>query len=105
MNIEKYTQNTQSAIMEAQNIAVECGNQTLEPEHIHLALLRQKDGLIPKLLTYMNVDYRALERDVADEVDKLPKVSGSNSQPGMTARFSKILMNAEKISENHLLVA
>ncbi len=95
MNIEKYTQNTQSAIMEAQNIAVECGNQTLEPEHIHLALLRQKDGLIPKLLTYMNVDYRALERDVADEVDKLPKVVGGG-QMYAGSKLNKLLSDAEK---------
>ena len=55
MNIEKYTQNAQSAIMESQNIAIANGHQTLEVEHLHMALLTQKDGLIPKLLKYNNV--------------------------------------------------
>ena len=50
MNIEKYTQNAQNAVMECQNLGISSGNQTLEPEHLHMALLRQHDGLIPKLL-------------------------------------------------------
>ena len=50
MNIEKYTQNAQGAIIDCQNIAVEEGHQQIDGEHLHLALLMQKDGLIPKLL-------------------------------------------------------
>ena len=56
MNIEKYTQNAQSAIMDCQNIAISEGHQMLDGEHLHLALLMQKDGLIPKLLQYNKVD-------------------------------------------------
>ena len=47
MNIEKYTQNAQSAIIDCQNIAIEEGHQQIDGEHLHLALLMQKDGLIP----------------------------------------------------------
>ena len=43
MNIEKFTQNAQSAIMDCQNIAISEGHQVLEGEHLHLALLMQKD--------------------------------------------------------------
>lgn len=99
MNIEKYTNNAQQAVMDSQNIALAEGNPNIDGEHIHLALLKQEDGLIPKLLQSMGVNIIAAIRDVQAEVDKLPKVSGSNSQPGMTARFSKLLMNAESISE------
>ena len=80
MNIEKYTQNAQSAIIESQNLAIENGNQSLEAEHLNLALLRQKDGLIPKLITYMGADPKAVEAAVAFEVGKLPKVSGDAGQ-------------------------
>ena len=45
MNIEKYTQNAQGAIIDCQNIAVEEGHQQIDGEHLHLALLMQKDGL------------------------------------------------------------
>ena len=40
MNIEKYTQNTQNAIMDCQNIAIEMGHQQIDGEHLHLALLK-----------------------------------------------------------------
>ena len=56
MNIEKYTQNAQNAVMECQNMGISMGNQTLEAEHLHLALLQQKEGLIPKLLTNMGAE-------------------------------------------------
>jgi ATP-dependent Clp protease ATP-binding subunit ClpB len=99
MNIEKFTQNAQQAVMDAQNLAIVEGNPTIDGEHIHLALLKQEDGLIPKLLQSMGVNIIAVTRDVQTEVGKLSKVSGSNAQPGISARFSKILMNAESIAE------
>ena len=77
MNIEKYTQNAQSAIMDCQNIAISEGHQMLEGEHLHLALLMQKDGLIPKLLQYMKVDVTAVIGDLQEEIEKYPKVSGA----------------------------
>ena len=56
MNFDKYTQNAQAAIADCQNIAIENGQQQLEGEHLHLALLRQREGLVPRLLTYMGLD-------------------------------------------------
>ena len=56
MNIEKYTQNAQGAIMDCQNICIEEGHQQIDGEHLHLALMQQNDGLIPKLLKYMGKD-------------------------------------------------
>ena len=44
MNIEKYTQNAQQAVMDCQNIAISEGHQMLDGEHLHMALLMQKDG-------------------------------------------------------------
>ena len=74
MNIEKYTQNAQSAIMDCQNIAISEGHQMLEGEHLHLALLMQKDGLIPKLLQYMKVDVTAVIGDLQEEIEKYPNL-------------------------------
>ncbi len=99
MNIEKYTQNAQAALMEAQNIALENGNQTLEGEHIHLALLQQEGGLIPKLLGLMGVDAAMVTADVLAAVDAFPKVSGDAGQIYASRSFSKILASAEKEAE------
>ena len=99
MNIEKYTQNAQSAIMDCQNIAISEGHQMLDGEHLHLALLMQKDGLIPKLLQYNKVDVTAMIADLQEEMEKLPKVMGNADNMYSSRRLSQILMNAEKIAE------
>ncbi len=100
MNIEKYTQNAQQAIMDCQNIGLSEGNQTLDVEHLHLALLQQNEGLIPKLIKNMGVDSARLESDVRAEVDRLPKVSGNAQNIYMSRRLSKVLADAEKEAEN-----
>lgn len=76
MNIEKFTQNAQSAIMDCQNIAISEGHQMLDGEHLHLALLMQKDGWIGKLLKYMEVEPAYMIAELQEEIEKLPKVSG-----------------------------
>lgn len=96
MNIEKYTQKMQTAVMDAQNLAVENGQQTLEVSHLHLAILSDRDGLIPKLLYAMNVDVDSMRRDVQASVDGLPKVSGGDGQVYMSAKLNKVFIDAEK---------
>lgn len=97
MNIERFTQNAQNALMEAQNIAGENGNQSLDPEHLNLALLRQKDGLIPRLLNYMQIDSNSVENALNDEINKLPKVSGSGAEGVyLSQRLNSLLSKAEK---------
>ena len=99
MNIEKYTQNAQSAIIDCQNIAIEEGHQQIDGEHLHLALLMQKDGLIPKLLKFMEVNTGEIIGALESEIDKLPKVSGSAENMYSTRRLQQIFLNAEKKAE------
>ena len=45
MNIEKYTQNAQQAVLDCQNIAVAMGNQMVDGEHIEYNYRRIKHKL------------------------------------------------------------
>ena len=99
MNIEKYTQKAQEAIIDCQNIAVEEGHQQVDGEHLHMALLMQKDGLIPKLLKYAEINPGELIGAVQTELDKLPKVSGGADQMYSTRRLQQIFADAEKKAE------
>ncbi len=98
MNFDKYTEKARSAVVDCQNIAIENGNQQLEGEHLHLALLKQDQGLIGRLMEYMQMPKQAMINDVQAELDKLPKVQGGGQLYAST-RFNKLLMDAEKISE------
>ena len=60
MNMERMTEKARGAIIDSQKIGVEEGHQQIDGEHLHMALLLQQDGLIPKLLDYMSVNKGAL---------------------------------------------
>ena len=98
MNIEKYTQKMQGAILDAQSIANSYGQ--LEIAHVHYAIISDSDGLIPKLLEAMNVDVNSLKADLKSDLEKLPKVSGSSAQLYMSSELNNVLTKAEKIASD-----
>jgi ATP-dependent Clp protease ATP-binding subunit ClpB len=98
MNFDKFTQKAQEAVMECQNIAISEGHQQLDGEHLHLALMMQQDGLIPKLVKYMGVDKGRIIGDLEAEMEKLPKVAGGGDNMYATRRLNQLLQNAEKIA-------
>lgn len=98
MKIEKFTQKAQEAIMESQDIAISMGHQAIDTEHLHLALLRQEGGLIPRLYRYMDVDVDEVKEELERELEKLPKVEGTETLYG-TRRFNKTLLDGEKQAE------
>ena len=55
MNIQKFTQKSVEAINDCEKLAYEYGNQEIEQEHLLVALMRQEDGLIPKLIEKMEI--------------------------------------------------
>ena len=100
MNIERYTQKMQGAILDAQSIANSYGHQQLEIAHVHYAIISDSDGLIPKLLEAMNVDVNSLKADLKSDLEKLPKVSGSSAQLYMSSELNNVLTKAEKIASD-----
>lgn len=100
MKFDKFTEKAQMAVGESQELAIKLGNQQIDGEHLHFALLSQDDGLIPKLIKYMGIDQNAVATDVAAELEKLPKVSGGNATVYPSNRFSRLVMEAESIAQN-----
>lgn len=95
MNIDKFTEKAQQTIGYAQEIAVRLGHQQLDGEHIHMALMKNKDGLIPRLINYMGQNVEPVKRDIEKELEKLPKVYG-NTEGSLyaTGRFDRLLVQA-----------
>ena len=77
MTLQNFTQKSQEAIQDAQNLAIRNNHQQLEQIHLLAALLQQEGGLIPQLLTKMGVTVESLSAAAMAEVNKLPGVTGA----------------------------
>jgi len=113
MNLNRYTEKAQEAVLGAQQLAEQSGHPEVAPEHLLLALVAQRDGIVPALLGKMNIDPNQLGPKVQALVDQLPRVSGG-AQAGISARLRKVLAAAEQesaqlkdefVSTEHLFLA
>jgi ATP-dependent Clp protease ATP-binding subunit ClpB len=111
---DKFTVKSQEAIQNAGTLATENGNPELLPLHLLAALLQDKEGIIVPVLQKVGVATDQLTSKAQEAIGKLPKVSGSGSQPGMSNALQKVLDQAfkeadnfkdEYVSTEHLLLA
>jgi ATP-dependent Clp protease ATP-binding subunit ClpB len=111
---DKFTVKSQEAIQSAGTLATEHGNPELLPLHLLSALLEDKDGIIVPVLQKVGVATDQLIAKTQEALGKLPKVSGSGAQPGMSNAMQKVLDQAfkeadnfkdEYVSTEHLLLA
>ncbi|HWE11289.1 MAG TPA: ATP-dependent chaperone ClpB [Solirubrobacteraceae bacterium] len=101
MDSNRLTVKTQEALHDAQTTALRLGHTELDTEHLLLALLEQRDGLIPRLLTGADVDPDALRAALHQALERRPRVSGpgSSGQIGVTRGLSRVLDAAEQEAE------
>ncbi len=113
-NTNRFTQKSEEAILAAQNLAERNGNSQVEPEHLLLALLDQGDGVVPQVLSKLNLAVGALAQQIRAEINKYPRVSGGGVQVGISQRLRTVLLRAhdelgqfgdEYVSTEHLLLA
>jgi ATP-dependent Clp protease ATP-binding subunit ClpB len=113
-NINRFTQKSQEALLAAQGAAERNGNSQVEPEHLLPALLEQGDGVVPQVLTKMNIAVGRLLQQINSELNRLPRVSGGNVQVNISPRLRTVLVRAhdelaqfgdEYVSTEHLLLA
>jgi len=99
MNLDKYTQKSQEALLSAQNLAQEYNHQSIEPTHILLALLQQEDGVVPALVTKIAGSTQALLNEVKEDLNRRPQVRGSNVEVGLSRPAVDVLQAAERYAK------
>ena len=113
MNMNKYTEKAQEAVLGAQQLADREGHPEITPEHLLLTLLEQRDGIVPEIVRKMNADPAALAAAVRAEIQKLPRAHGG-TQVTLSPRLRQVTDAAEQeaerlkdeyVSTEHLLVA
>ena len=114
MRWDRFTLKSQEAVQAASSSAGEHGNPEILPLHLLAALLEDRDGIIVPVLEKVGVPTAQLRVQVTDALAKLPKVTGSGAQPGMSQAMQRTLEQATKeaehfkdeyVSTEHLLLA
>ena len=110
---EKLTVKSQQAMQQAQERATELGNPEIQPVHLLLALIEDREGVIPAVLEKIGVPTERLESDLHSIEEKLPRVAGASTQPAVSQGLNKVIDQAfreaanfkdEYVSTEHLLL-
>ncbi len=76
MNLNRYTEKAQEAVIEAKQLAEEFSHQEVTPDHLVLALVEQEGGVVPRLLKLMQLQPDSIATPVRATLAKAPKLSG-----------------------------
>jgi ATP-dependent Clp protease ATP-binding subunit ClpC len=114
MRQERFTEQAQEALQTSQQMAMQFKHSQWDVEHILLALLVQRQGLVGEILKEINVDAEMMRNRVEEALEKTPKVSYQTGQIYATPRIAMLMQKAEEearrlkdefISTEHLLIA
>jgi len=112
MNLNKFTEKAQEAVMTAQNLASEGTHAEITPEHLLVALVEQENGIVPSLFRKMTLDPRNVAAEARKLLDSLPKTYGADvrlsprmSLIGQSAQAEATRLQDEYVSTEHLLLA
>ena len=72
MNLDKFTQKAQEALLQSQQLASDLHHQQIEPAHLLLALLKQDQGVVPAIVTKVAGSPIALREAIQKELDDQP---------------------------------
>jgi ATP-dependent Clp protease ATP-binding subunit ClpB len=110
---DKFTVKAQEALQGTQDVAGRFGNQQLEPLHLLLALVQQKEGIVPSLLARLGVPPASVAKEAEKGIENLPKVGGI-ADHYLSPALKEVLDQASKeteqfkdefVSTEHLLLA
>jgi ATP-dependent Clp protease ATP-binding subunit ClpB len=112
MNLNKFTEKAQEAVLASVQLARDLNHAQVEPEHLLAALAEQADGVVPAVLQKLKTDPVALAQALRDHLSRQSKAYGG-SEPGLSPRLRVVLdaaqadartMQDEFVSTEHLLL-
>ena len=96
MRMERLTSKLQSALADAQSLAIGKDNSQIEPAHLMLALIDQKGGSVRPLLMQVGFDVNTLRADLVGMVEQLPQVSSPTGDIQTSQPLYRMLNLADK---------
>ena len=117
MRFDRFTERAQDAANRSIEILQRYGHNQVDTEHILLALLEQPDGVVPQILSKLNVDVNAMRAKLEEILRQSPKAAiygGGTGQVFITPRVKRVLdlaqeeanrLKDEYISTEHIFLA
>jgi ATP-dependent Clp protease ATP-binding subunit ClpB len=99
MRMDKLTSKLQSALADAQSMAVGRDHTQLEPAHLLLALLNQQGGTVAPLLAQAGVNVPALRSQLNSQLDGLARLKEATGEIALSAELGRILNLADKLAQ------
>jgi ATP-dependent Clp protease ATP-binding subunit ClpB len=112
MNLNKFTEKAQEAILASPQLATELNHAQVDPEHLLVTLLEQREGVVPTVLQKLNAEPAAVARTLREYLGRQPKAYGG-AEPALSPRLRVVLdaaqaearsMQDEYVSTEHLLL-
>jgi len=97
MNLNQFTVKSQEAIQKAQQIAMEFGNQSIEPQHLLEGILQTDENISVFLMKKSEAELSLIRERNRENLEKLPKVEGGNIYLSQSA--NKVLLDAPNIAK------
>src|SRR3989449_984540 len=113
MRLDKFTVKAQEALQAAQSMADQHDHQAIEPEHLLVALLEQREGVVGPVLAKLGARPEAIRRELQAALGKLATVKGASGhylgertrQALDRAQAEAERLKDEYVSTEHLLLA
>jgi ATP-dependent Clp protease ATP-binding subunit ClpB len=113
MRVDKFTVKAQEALQAAQSMADQHDHQAIEPEHLLVALLEQREGVVGPVLAKLGARPEAIQRELQAALGKLATVKGASAhylgertrQALDRAQAEAERLKDEYVSTEHLLLA
>ena len=99
MRMDKLTGKFQSALADAQSLALGGDQQFIEPVHVMIALLDQDGGTVRPLLTQCGVNVASFRTALGQVLDRLPKVEGTGGDVQISSDLLKLLNLTDKLAQ------
>ena len=99
MRMDKLTARFQTALADAQSMAVGRDNQFIEPVHLLLALLNQQGGSVRPLLEKAGANVNRLRSELMAAIDRVAKVEGTAGEVHVSNDLGRLLNVTDKLAQ------
>jgi ATP-dependent Clp protease ATP-binding subunit ClpB len=99
MRMDKLTSKFQTALADAQSLAIGHDHQFIEPIHLMSALLDQDNGTVRHLLSQSDVNVNQLRSQLGEAVERLPRVEGTAGEVHVSNDLSRLLNITDKLAQ------